>query len=745
MFAEVSLPISSFQTFTYLVPENLKKEAMISVRVQVPFGNRKVNGIIVSLIDKSSFNGKLKSIIKIDPNTPTLSKELWKLVKWISHYYVTPIGLSYNAVLPFALLKNYSPRQVWFAKFNQGDNLSTLKGIQENSPKQFLVYNIIKKASPHYLKVSTLKDISSNPLSLCKALQRKGYIVLLKKSEEHVKDKIAFSPVKKKIKYNNDQLKVINSIKSSLKSKKFNSNLLHGVTGSGKTEIFIESIKTVMGMGKSSIVLIPEISLTPQIAGRFRDVFGEGIALWHSQLTKAQRAKTWDSINKGESKIVIGARSAIFSPIKNLGLIIVDEEHDASYKQESPSPRYHARDVAIMRGKIESCSVILSSATPSLETFYNFKVKKHNYLSLPKRYGIAEYPKVKVVDLIDEGRETGKFNIIISGTLQQKIEERLNNNEQVLLIQNRRGYSPTVKCSDCGIIVMCTGCKTPLTFHKYDNNFKCHVCGFIGYKELDNCKECFSQNFLYLGTGTQKVENILQQTFPNARIARVDHDSTTKNASVVRTLQSFLNGKIDILLGTQMIAKGLDFPGITLVGIINADLGLHIPDFRATERTFQLIYQAAGRAGRGEKTGEVVIQTYDKENAVIKAASKLDLEKYYDNMLNDRMGLNYPPFSWITKIEFIGRNVKSVFSLSNKIRNNFLEIYKGLEILGPAPCFKEKINNQYRFQIILKSLKKHDINSNKLHTFISQNFIEANASFSGSNKIHIHIDPISMI
>ena len=355
MFAEVSLPISSFQTFTYLVPENLKKEAIVSVRVEVPFGNRKVSGIIVSLIHKSSFDGQLKSIIKIDPNTPTLSKELWKLVKWISHYYVTPIGLAYNTVLPFSLLKNYSPRQSWFAKFKEIGNISTLESLQKSSPKQFLVYNTIKKVSPNYLRVATLKDISSNPISICKALQNKGFIDLYKKSGEHAGDKIAFSSVKKNIVYNKEQIEVIDSIKSSLKLKKFSSNLLHGVTGSGKTEIFIESIKTVMEMGKSSIVLIPEISLTPQIAGRFKDVFGEGVALWHSQLTKAQRAKTWDSINAGESKIVIGARSAIFSPIKNLGLIIVDEEHDASYKQESPAPRYHARDVAIMRGKIESC------------------------------------------------------------------------------------------------------------------------------------------------------------------------------------------------------------------------------------------------------------------------------------------------------------------------------------------------------------------------------------------------------
>jgi primosomal protein N' (replication factor Y) len=292
---------------------------------------------------------------------------------------------------------------------------------------------------------------------------------------------------------------------------------------------------------------------------------------------------------------------------------------------------------------------------------------------------------------------------------------------------------------------MCSSCKTPLTFHKYGNNFKCHICGFINNKRLDNCKECFSQNFIYIGTGTQRVEILVQNIFPNARIARLDYDSTKKNSSSIKVIESFLHGDIDILLGTQMIAKGLDFPDITLVGIINADLGLHIPDFRSSERTFQLIYQAAGRAGRGEKKGEVVIQTYDKENSVIKAASKLNLKEYYDNMLKDRHMLNYPPFSWIVKIEFSGPNARSVFLSSKKVRQNFLGEYKGLEILGPAPCFKEKVNNKYRFQIILKSLKKYDLNSEKLHSFVSNNLIKEKNKIIDPKKIQIHIDPISMI
>tara|TARA_B100000003_G_scaffold194314_1_gene195462 strand:+ start:9 stop:1337 length:1329 start_codon:yes stop_codon:yes gene_type:complete len=442
---------------------------------------------------------------------------------------------------------------------------------------------------------------------------------------------------------------------------------------------------------------------------------------------------------------VIGARSAIFTPLKNIGLIIIDEEHDSSYRQESPSPRYHARDVAIMRAKFERANILLSSATPSLESYYNSQNNKHKYLNLPRRYGGATYPKVQIVDLLEENQESGKISTVISGLLLNKIEKKLSMGEQILLIQNRRGYSTSVRCLDCGEINMCSACKTPLTYHIHDDRYKCHTCGFIGIKPYQNCNSCMGQNLIYVGTGTQKVENILKQTFPDASIARVDHDIIKKGSRMVELLQSFSDRKIDILIGTQMIAKGLDFPNVTLVGIINADLGLHMPDFRSSERIFQLIYQAAGRSGRGDKKGEVIIQTYNTKNPVIQAASKLDLNKYYKIMLDDRSDLKYPPFSWIAKIEFIGSNSKKVFSLSTKIKNNLLNSYTGLEILGPAACFKEKIKNNYRFQIILKSLKKYDSNGERLHCFINDNFVQNKSVNVGSNKVYIHIDPLSMI
>ena len=745
MFAEVALSISTFQSFTYKVPSDLISFAQVGLRVQVPLGNRSLSGIIISLKRRTSYDGDIKNILEIIDDSPVFTKELWSLIEWISYYYITPIGKVFNSALSINISNNYKPQMVWYAQYVFSENKNQIEGLKKNAPKQFEVFKNIKKASPALSKISSLKNICSNPLSICQSLESKKLIKIIKKDKKPTINDFSLHSGKKKIKYNSDQNRVIKELNKSIDTKKFKSHLLHGVTGSGKTEVFIEVIKKIISQGKTAIILIPEISLTPQIAGRFKSVFGSLTTLWHSKLTKSQRASIWLKINNGDYKIVIGARSAIFTPLKNLGLIVVDEEHDPSYKQDSPSPRYHARDVAIMRAKIEKATIILSSATPSLESYHNYKINKYNYLSLPNRFGKATYPKVKIVNLIKESEESGKQNIVISGILLNKIENKINKKEQILLIQNRRGFSPSVRCSDCGEVAMCLACKTPLTYHKYDNNLKCHLCGYIELKSFDNCKTCLSSNLFYMGTGTQKVENILKETFPQARISRVDHDSVKGKLDMVKTLQSFHDGEIDILIGTQMIAKGLDFPDITLVGIINADLGLHMPDFRSSERIFQLIYQASGRSGRGKKEGQVIIQTYDSENPVIKAAAKLDLNEYYKIMLEDRFTLKYPPYSWITKIEFIGPKSKSVLSLSNKIRHNLLNKFKGLEILGPAACFKEKIKNNYRYQLILKSLKKYDSNGEKIHLFINDNFIKHNNSGNGSNKINIYVDPMSMI
>ena len=557
---------------------------------------------------------------------------------------------------------------------------------------------------------------------------------------------LTFDPIHKKVSFNADQKYAVENLFDSLNKEVFSPFLLHGVTGSGKTEIYIEAVRHCLKINKTAIILLPEISLTPQIAGRFRAVFGDTIGLWHSKLTASQRSWTWKQICMGAYKVVIGARSAVFAPLKKIGLIVVDEEQEASFRQDSPAPRYHARDVALMRAKLEKSVVVLASATPSLESYYNYKSQKIKYLHLPKRYGNATYPKIHLVDMLTDQEDSGKYGQIISGLLQDKIEDRLNKKEQVILLQNRRGFSPVIRCGDCGEITMCDQCQIALTYHRHNEKLICHSCGYTENEKRTNCQGCTSYNLKYFGTGTQKVESLIKETFPRARICRLDADTSKAQSNLTNILKMFSEEKFDILLGTQMIAKGLDFPNATLVGIINADLGLQLPDFRAGERTFQLIYQASGRAGRRNKPGEVVIQTYLPENPVIKYAAKSDMLNFYEIMLDERNELSYPPFSWVAKIEFTGENYLAVTSFADKISNSLKGHYHGLEVLGPAPCFLEKLRNKFRVQLVFKSKKEVDLNGKKIHNFILSNFQNKDKGYGSRGvRINIHIDPLSLI
>lgn len=745
MFAEVAFPISGYQTFIYSIPQNLRDTVQIGSRVKAPFGPRLAQGIIVKISESTSFQGTTKDLIGCVDDIIIMTPELWSLIEWISDYYVTPIGQVAKSVLPKNLSTRYKPQKIWYVRPASRIDTQTIELVKKRAPKQYNVFNKILNTSSA-IKVSSLKALSANPLNTCRELEKRDLVKLFEKIKLSTIGGLTFDPIHKKVSFNADQKYAVKSLLDSLNKEIFLPFLLHGVTGSGKTEIYIEAVQHCLKINKTAIILLPEISLTPQIAGRFRAVFGDTIALWHSKLTVAQRSWTWKQICLGTYKVVIGARSAVFAPLKNIGLIVVDEEQEASFRQESPAPRYHARDVALMRAKLERAVVVLASATPSLETYYNYKSKKIKYLHLPERFGNATYPQIHLVDMLTDQEDSGKYGQIISGLLQDKIEERLNKKEQIILLQNRRGFSPVIKCGDCGEITMCTQCQIALTYHKKDEQLICHSCGYIENEKRTNCSECTSNNLKYFGTGTQKVESLIKKTFPNARISRLDADTSKVNTNLTNILKMFSAGEIDILLGTQMIAKGLDFPNATLVGIINADLGLQLPDFRAGERTFQLIYQASGRAGRRDKPGEVVIQTYLPENTVIKHAANSDMLNFYKIMLDERNELNYPPFSWITKIEFTGENFSSVSSFADKISKSLKGHYKGLEILGPAPCYLEKIRNQYRVQIVFKSKKKVDPNGKKIHKFILSNFQNSQRRYNaGGTRINIHIDPLSLI
>ena len=745
MFAEVAFPIRSFQTFTYLIPREHILNIHIGTRVFVPLRKKTVQGIVVNIKKSNSYSGSLKQIVKPIDKFTIITPPLWKLIKWVSKYYMSPIGKVANSVVPKSLSSNYNPPTQKYVTIKQKVDLKKLIELKKRAPKQYKTYKIISEQNKPY-NLSSLKNIVSNPLQICTSLKNKGLIDIIEKKKFPTIDDIIFDPIFKDIVFSKDQKLVVDRIVASFNKNHFNSFLLHGVTGSGKTEIYIEAVRHCLKQNRNAIILLPEISLTPQIAGRFRAVFGDIVAIWHSKLKTQQRSWTWKKICMGTFKIVIGARSGIFSPLKNVGLIIVDEEQESSFYQDMKEPRYHARDVALMRGSFEKGTVVVASATPSLESYYNFQQKKIQYLHLPKRYGGAKYPTVHIVDMLSNQEETGKFGQVISGLLQDKIEEKLNKNEQVILLQNRRGFSSVVKCNKCGSIIMCKQCKITLTYHKNDNKLICHFCSFVVRHDSLSCQECDNSKLIYSGTGTQKVESLIQNTFPESRICRLDMDTSKSSSGIASILMSFSKHEYDILIGTQMVAKGLDFPNATLVGIINADLGLYLPDFRATERVFQLIYQASGRSGRSKKKGEVVIQTYSPNSIVIKNARELKISEFYHKELIERQELNYPPYSWLAKIEFIGPSRSSLIFLIEKINKNIKGKYVGLDILGPTPCFLEKLKNQFRFQFVFKSQKIFDPNGTYLHKFIYLNFKNYNnQKLLGRNKINIYFDPISLI
>ena len=744
MFADISFPIASYLVFCYRVPKDFEKTVQVGTRVKAPFGTKKmVQGVVVSLFKKAKFKGKILSIKSVVDETPIFDATLWKLMNWVSDYYLTPIGQVMSTAVPKQLNLSYKPMQQLMV---QGGTISQtdLDNLSKNAPVQFKVMRFLLERDGT-IPVTHLNRIVTNASSICYALEKKGYVSTQKVPRIPDLSNLSLFPRPKEVKFTKEQQGVITRLSDSMGAKRFQSFLLHGVTGSGKTEIYLQLAKMTESKGRASIILLPEISLTPQIAGRFQAEFGDRIAIWHSRMSPAERAWTWRQICSGAYSVVVGARSAIFSPLKNVGLIIVDEEQESSYKQESPAPRYHARNVALMRGKLSGALTVLSSATPSMESYYNQVVGKIYYLRLKRRFGGAKYPQVHMVDMIEERKKTEDYKTPFSRLLKDKVEDRLKKGEQVILLQNRRGFSPNVSCRDCGYVEMCRNCQISLTYHKVGNILRCHYCNFEKPTSI-SCRECQGSRLMLGGIGTQKVEEALVEYFPQIHLVRMDLDTTRKKGAYVHILRDFGNGVYDVLLGTQMIAKGLDFDNVTLVGIINADTGLFLPDFRAGERTFQLIYQVAGRSGRGEKPGEVVIQTNNSDSPVIKTAARLDLKKYYNICLSERRELDYAPFSWMARVEFSGKDKGNVRQVANEFTKSLQKKPKSLQVLGPAPCPFEKIRGNYRFQIIFKSPKEIDRNGKTLHNFLKKNLL--NSSRMKRRKgvnLHVDVDPISLL
>ena len=629
---------------------------------------------------------------------------------------------------------------------NTSENLellqSAISAMKKKSPAQANCLKLLLENGGElsWKKLTGQYKISTNSL---KGLEKKGVIELVAVEKIREGDWALDLPETQPVSLNKGQREILGEIRKALGETKYSPFLIHGITGSGKTQIYIKAIREVLKDGKQALILVPEISLTPQIISRFKANFGEKVGCLHSRLSAGERFDTWRRVRSGELSIVVGARSAVFSPFQNLGMIVVDEEHVPSYKQDDPAPRYNARDVAVMRAKLNEAVVILGSATPSLESYYNAQRGKYALCQLKERVAKQKLPNVKIVDLTEE-RKAGNRNFL-SSRLRTLLQDRMDKGEQALLFLNRRGFSTFVKCQDCGHIEKCPHCDITLTFHRTDFSLRCHYCSY--QKKAPNlCPNCQGHRFMYKGAGTQKIEEELKEHLPKALMERMDLDTTVKKGAHKKLLSDFGKKKFGILLGTQMITKGLDFPDVTLVGVISADTGLDLPDFRSKERTFQLLTQVAGRAGRGTLEGEVIVQTYYPEDWTIKLAASHDFEEFYLKELEQRRELGYPPFNHLILVVFSGKSLRKVTSCAQNFSSTLKRRMKSgrqkrAEILGPAPAPLSKIKNQYRWQLLIKTKSINSISS--LIRKILEG--EKNAKKKEAVRITVNVDPMDML
>jgi len=717
--ARVTLEIALRREFDYAIPPDLIDRVEIGSRVKVPFGSREVLGVVTGL-PESSPHSNLKFLSNVIGALSLVTPNILALARWIAEYYCCPVETALKSVLPDAVRKE---EDGWRERLH----VRALPPTGELPPltkRQREVWNIIEEWRE--LSLQEILRLGETTAETLRRLEDKGLIEIALKIDErdpYARDRILPTQA---LSLNPQQQVALEAIRKAMnlpaRTESTDSTraretagscfLLHGVTGSGKTEVYLQAIDHALDQGRGAIVLVPEISLTPQTVERFKARFSSGkhatlVAVLHSHLSAGERHDEWHKIRNGRARIVIGARSAIFAPVDPLGLIVVDEEHEHSYKQEE-SPRYHARDVAVLRGQREGAVVVLGSATPSLESYFNAMKGKYTLLEMTTRATDQKMPIVRVIDLRSEAlKEKGHAPPIFSHQLREAITQRLERREQTILFLNRRGYSSSLQCPKCGFVAGCPNCSISLTYHRRDQRLKCHICG---HQETvpTKCPEptCRNPAVRYAGLGTERIEETLKKLFPHATIARMDSDTLKRKEDYRRVLNDFRTGKIDILVGTQMIAKGLHFPNVTLVGIIYADLSLHIPDFRAGERTFQLLTQVSGRAGRGDVEGEVFVQSFTPFHPAIQYARRHDFRGFYDQELEFREQLKYPPWARVALLTLKGRNEDKVkFSADHlrKVVEQHTQGWRDLILAGPAPSPLLRAESFYRYQLMLRT------------------------------------------
>ncbi len=716
MLIDVALALPLYRTFTYSVPEGTTGSIARGSRVVVPFRNKREIGIVIG--EASPKDGlKLKDIVSAPDDRPVLSDALIQLCEWIAEYYVTPLGVALRTALPSALtgasvpLPSRKTRRI-------ATLIAELPTLMERdktfarSAQQRTLFELLENLGGSAAVEVLNEQLQFSP-SVLNGLVKKNLVAISEETVERDPFRLR-TPRKSEAHVPTDAQS--EAIERLLARKGGEVSLLHGITGSGKTLVYLEFLRSVVNeRGQTAIVLVPEIALTPQTVDRFRAVFGDKIAVLHSALSDGERYDAWLAIRRGEKRVVVGARSAIFAPLENLGAIVIDEEHEPSYKQ-GESPRYHAREVALMRARIEGAVVVLGTATPSLESWTNAAAGRFELLTLPDRAGGAKLPNVSVVDLRSERPKSvssqenpadSAYAYAISRSLDAALSNRLQKAEQSILLLNRRGYSAFIQCGTCADVSVCPNCSISLTYHRTREQLVCHYC-LHTEKVQTTCVRCGGTRIRQRGLGTQQVERLLGERFPSARIARMDVDTTTGKWAHSEILDRVGAGEVDILLGTQMIAKGLDFPNVTLVGVIDADVGINLPDFRASERCFQLLSQVAGRAGRGPKGGQVIIQTRVPTHYAVKCAVAHDFHGFVREEYDGRVNPAYPPVIRLANIVVSGTNEEATRDAADELGNWLRRLMKqrpspGVTVIGAAPCPIERVKQRWRWHVLVKS------------------------------------------
>jgi primosomal protein N' (replication factor Y) len=809
-FCDVAVPVPLDMVFTYRVPADARP--VIGGRVLVPFRQQRMTGIVVEVHDRKP-SVITKNILSVLDATPALDEQLLQLGRWISEYYLAPIGEVFRTMLPLAAefkrsigyrlteegemalhqagtsgssARSRRTPEEQAAEFRVLDYLAARvsgedeSGVPHASPvlrdvgapadarapireetllsatkvsrvilagmvrKKWLTREDVSAAqdAKRTIKLALLKSAEGKlndnqrtlldalvasggkvPLTTLQSLDiprttlatlvRRGLVEILEQPAEFNVSRSRPRPSLFDFDLNPAQQSALARVRESVAAHKFSGMLLHGVTGSGKTAVYLAAMRGVLEAGRSAILLVPEIGLTPAVAADLHQIFGDEVAILHSALSDRERAEQWHRIKRGDARMVVGTRSAVFAPVADLALIIVDEEHDSSYKQEE-TPRYHARDVAVVRAKMANAVVVLGSATPSLESYFNAKKSKYALVELPDRVEKRPLPEVEIIDMRQEFQETGHEQVIsrkLAAEIKERLERRSPIKEQVMVLLNRRGYSPVVLCRTCGKKLECQNCAIALTHHKREHKMVCHYCGFTA-PVPKACVHCGSEYVYFLGTGSEKLEELLHGMFPQARIARLDRDTVRSHEDFERALNALNDGQLDLLVGTQMIAKGHDIHGVTLVGVVGADVALGLPDFRAAERTFQLLTQVAGRAGRGQTPGKVVLQTYFQDHYAVQYAARHDFIGFYEKELQFRSWMHYPPYSALANVLVRSDKLDDALQWSGTLGKWFDSTrHEGVRVLGPATAPIMRLKRDYRYHFVLKSPSRKNLNT----------------------------------